>query len=339
MLNRIPAHRVLILGLLYFCLDSTESSSQVRNDYLYPDVPESVLYETKWQYRHTLHVESQTVIHSADDNFKAYYYFRLDKIAESYINGKYDHGTWQINGAKLLSAVLNTDSMLIVKATENQLTLETRNKGGKGHLQYVLVGMKDDGNIFRKPEYLLPELMVETKAQARKENSFTNWFRQLWERIWGISDKEDPADAKPYINIEVIGGGYFGGIDPAIKNYIQLKNNGRLIREYATAYHGQTKTVKNISRQELLTLAEYLDAKGFFKLETNYDCASPECFKRKSQKPRPIPLRISVTYGLKQKVVSVAIFGYDERNTAYVNYPPLVDNLVEVLNRMANRLE
>ncbi|HND15901.1 MAG TPA: hypothetical protein PLQ17_03380, partial [Saprospiraceae bacterium] len=133
--------------------------------------------------------------------------------------------------------------------------------------------------------------------------------------------------------------GYFGGIDPAEKNYIQLKNNGRLIREYATQYQGQTKTIKDISRQELESLAEYLDTKGFFALQASYDCTDPECFKRKLKRPLPIPLRISVTYGLRHKVISVAMFGNDGVQDRYLSYPLLVDELVEILNRMANRIE
>lgn len=334
-----PAHRVFIFCLLYFSLDLGEIYGQEKNDYLYPDVPESTLYETKWQYQYTLHVESQTMLHKAGDNFKAFYYFRLDKKSESAVNGKYAISNWSIKGPVLQAPVLNTDSLLIVKASETQLILEVENKSGKGHLQYFLTPLSDDGTIFKKPEYLLPELTVESKPKSNENNNFTSWFQRMWERLWGISDNDEDSDAKPYINIEIIGGGYFGGIDPAVKNYIRLKNNGRLIREYATTYQGQTKTTKNITRQELESLAEYLDVKGFFGLQSSYGCVSPECNKRMLQKPMPVPLRISVTYGLKQKVVSVSIYGLDERNIKYLPYPSVIDNLVETLNRMANRLE
>lgn len=340
MLRYHPAYRVFIYILLFFCVEIQESYGQGKNEFLYRDVPESILYETKWQYKYTLHVESQTIIHRAGDHFQAYYYFRLDKKAESVVNGTHSTGTWLLDRGKLNAPILNTDSLRVVKATDVELILEGSNKTGKGNLQYYFEHFGDDGQIFKKPEYLLPELTVNTKRENVGKNSVAEWFKNFWQQLWGLEmDDSENLAGKPYINIEIIGGGYFGGIDPTEKNYIQLKNNGRLIREYATQYQGQTKTIKDISRQELESLAEYLDTKGFFALQASYDYTDPECFKRKLKRPLPIPLRISVTYGLRHKVISVAMFGNDGVQDRYLSYPLLVDELVEILNRMANRIE
>lgn len=329
---------IIILIAAYF-IKPEISIGQDHNDFLYPSVPESVLFETQWQYAYTLHVESQTVLHQSGENFKAYYYFRLDHSSESFVNKKYDSNSWQIHGALLRAPILNLDSLLIVKATENQLILETQNKNGKGHLQYYLEKLDPKEQIFNKPGYLLPEVDVTTKTPKSRKDSTNSWLSNLWDWLWGDSQDVPYKPEPTFINIEMIGGGFFGGIDPAIKNYIRLKTDGRLLREYASEYHGLTKTSKNIGRTELEAFVEYLDTKGFFNLNSNYDCTDPQCLARLASKPRPIPLRISVTYGLKQKVVNIAVFGFDERNYKYLEYPPLIDNIVEIMNRMANRVK
>ncbi|MEZ4980000.1 MAG: hypothetical protein R2769_00110 [Saprospiraceae bacterium] len=44
--------------------------------------------------------------------------------------------------------------------------------------------------------------------------------------------EEAVEENQPYINIELIGGGYYGGIDPVLKDFIHVKSDGRLIKEF-----------------------------------------------------------------------------------------------------------
>lgn len=318
---------------------SGQETGQEKNDFLYPDVKESILYETQWQYTYTLHVESQTIIHRESENFAAYYYFRLDHLAEAYVNGTASKGTWKINGPWLIAPILNPDSMLVVKLSDTELVLETKNKTGRGNLQYFLSKPSNTVNFFKKPDYLLPELNVTSSANPKADKQKESWLNNFWDWLWGNQSDVPYVAPLTYINIEMTGGGFWGGIDPPIRNYIRIKTDGKLIREFATEYKGLTKTVKNISRTELEAFAEYIDAKGFFNLQTGYDCPDPICLSRLSKKPNPIPLRISVTYGIKHKVITIPIFGLDETNHKYLNYPPLIDNISEIMNRMANRIE
>ena len=80
-------------------------------------------------------------------------------------------------------------------------------------------------------------------------------------------------------------------------------------------------------------------AQNFFEFERLYDCEDSFCQKRKHVKPTPIPLRIAVAYGNRKKVITVSIWGKDEKNTKYVNYPPALDNIIDAIQRMAHRID
>jgi hypothetical protein len=139
--------------------------------------------------------------------------------------------------------------------------------------------------------------------------------------------------------VELIGGGFYGGIDPVIKDFIHIKSDGRLIKEFQSVNEGLHVTKKNISREELEQFAEYVVKQKFFNYERVYDCSDQNCFKRKGMKPAPIPLRIAITYGDRKKVVTIAIWGKDDLGSHYVDYPPALDNIIDAIQRMANRLD
>ncbi len=327
---------VLFSGLALIAI----SQDKATNNFLYPDIVESKLYETKWQYNYTLHQKSQTQVHQSTDGYKNYLYFKLDKSAQIYLNGKIESQNWRIKGPKLILHFHDVDSFLIAKLDGNNLVLEYNRSQGNESYEYHFSKLDDSSSIFKHPDYLLPEVKIKSKriTNASSEHS-KSLFTKFWEWIFG-TPKDEPYKPEPtFINIEVIGGGYYGGIDPPIKNYIQLKTDGHLIREYETAYNGMVKTQKSISRAELEQFVEYIDKKGFFELPSSFECTDPKCRLRLSKKPTPIPLRISVTYGIKHKVINVPIYGLDEKNYSYLTYPPIVEQINDILNRMANRLD
>src|SRR5690606_4243127 len=117
-----------------------------------------------------------------------------------------------------------------------------------------------------------------------------------------------PEEDLTYINIELIGGGYYGGINPVLKDFILIKSDGRLIKELQSVQNGLMVTKKYIPRTELEMFADYIVKQGFFDMERAYDCTDPNCMKRKSAKPTPVPLRLSVAYGERKKMVTIAIW-------------------------------
>ncbi|HMG16063.1 MAG TPA: hypothetical protein VK590_11485, partial [Saprospiraceae bacterium] len=308
-----PCKGTILLVLLHGLSFLARSQDKGSNSFLYPDIQENRLYETKWKYINTLDQHSQTIVHHSTEEYKNYLYFKLNKSVEIYLNGIRTQKEWNVKGPKLYMPFRDVDSFMIVKLDGNSLVLEYNNKAGRGTYEYHFNKLEDSATIFKRPDYLLPEVKINSKREHLKEGEHTKGlFARFWDWIFGNPEEKADKPEPIFVNIEVIGGGYYGGIDPAIKNYIQLKTNGLLIREYETAYKGLVKTQKSISREELEQFVEYIDKKGFFELPSNFECIDPRCLTRLNKKPVPIPLRISVTYGIKHKVINVPIYGLDE---------------------------
>jgi hypothetical protein len=93
-----------------------------------------------------------------------------------------------------------------------------------------------------------------------------------------------------------------------------------------------------IPKDELEKFLEWAASEQrFFELENSYDCKTPDCEKRKTVKPLPVPLRLRIAKGDRVKMITVSIWGLDKNGRRYVGYPPELDRIVDAIQRMANR--
>ena len=112
-----------------------------------------------------------------------------------------------------------------------------------------------------------------------------------------------------------------------------------MIKEFKSVNQGLQVVKKNIPREELEQFAEYIIEKNFFEFDQIYDCENNLCKERKRRKPTPIPLRLAVAYGSMKKVVTISIWGKDDKNYGYVEYPAAIDHIIEAIQTMAHRIE
>ena len=297
---------------------------------------ERFFVESKWRYTYTLHIESNTIIHKADKDYNFYLYFKYDSTYQEFFNGKLTQGNWSLDGRTLFYSFQHVNKFEIALVNKSVLLLEFTQKNSKGTYQYHFVRVESKDAPFAKPANELPLVIVEADHPKQTKEDKRGWlsFGRKKSR-----KKQEEAPKPVYINIELIGGGYYGGIDPVLKDFIQIKTDGRLIKEFQSVHNGLLVTKKNIPREELEQFAEYVVKQKFYNFERVYDCTDPACFKRKGMKPTPIPLRLSVAYGARKKVITIAIWGKDDRGMKYVDYPPALDNIIDAIQRMANRLE
>lgn len=292
-------------------------------------VDETKLIETKWRYTYALHVESNTIIHQAQDEYNFFLYFRYDYTYQQYLNDSFSQGTWSLNENELFYKFKHINKFVIAEINKETLVLEFNQPNSKGTYQYHYVRINDKDAPFLKPINELPLVNVEAANPRRSKK-----------RWWAAKDVEKvKKEEASYISIDLIGGGYYGGIDPVVRDYIQIKNTGRLIKEFKSLNQGLLITKKNIPREELEQFAAYIVQQGFFEFDRVYDCNNTICSKRKRQKPTPIPLRIAIAYGNRKKVITISIWGKDENNINYVDYPPALDNIIDSIQRMAHRLD
>ncbi len=292
------------------------------------------LLETKWKYTYMTHVESNIVIHQAVEEYKYFLYFKLDNTYEQFLNDKRSSGSWFVEGDKLQYPFRKTTKFQIKAITANNLVLEFEQLAGKGHFQYHFESVSDENAPFAIPFNQLPEIKITAKRLEAKENN-----------RWAFGNRKkkkkvaEPKIEAPYLSIEMTGGGFFGGADPVFRDYIRIKTDGRLIKEFKSKQRGSIVTKKNIPRAELDRFMQFVIEKGYFDYNRLYDCADNSCMVRKRNAPRPLPLQLSIAYGTRKKVINVAIWGRDEKNVQYVDYPPELDAIIEALQKMANRID
>ncbi len=324
----------LFLTGTIFCCNLIAQENNIQGSS--PD--DRLFVESKWRYTYTLEAESNTVIHKADKDYDYYLYFRYDYTYQEFYNGKMTRGNWSLNGRTLFYSFQHVNKFEIAQLNKSVLVLEFTQRNSKSSLQYHFVRVDSKDAPFVKPDNELPEVIVEAENPSvsgkKKEKRRWSIFRRN-HRIEEEAAKPPPV----YINVELIGGGYYGGIDPVLKDFIHIKTDGRLIKEYQSVHNGLLVTKKNIPREELEMFADYVVKQGFFDFERVYDCDVPGCSKRKGMKPSPIPLRLSIAYGQRKKVVTIAIWGKDDLGVQYVDYPPALDKIIDAIQRMANRLE
>jgi len=331
-----PIYCVTLLCFLPFLLFSQVEQKSGWGT-TYPAVDEGKLVETKWKYTYALHLESNTIFHKADAEYKYFLHFKYDYTYQQLLNGKYDKGVWSLNGSDLFYSFKHIKKFEIAQITKNVLVLEFTQSNSKGTYQYHFVRVEGKDAPFEKPINELPDVLVEDFNPNKKNQWWA--FNKKKKRRKKRKDKNKSEEKETYISIELIGGGYYGGIDPVLRDYIHIKSSGRLIKEFKSRKQGLIVTKKNIPRDELEQFAEYIISQKFFEFERLYDCEDSMCDVRKRNKPTPIPLRLAVAYGSRKKVVTISIWGKDQNNMQYVDYPPAFDNIVDAIQRMAHRME
>ena len=327
---------------------------------------ERTIVEAKWRYVYTVHVGSNTVIHEAGSDYDFYLYWRYDYTAEEYLNGRYERKAWALAGDQIVYPFRNVNVFRVAQAGREKLALEFKQPNSKGLYQYHFARVSDDDAPFIKPVNQLPTVMVEgVSKQKRKRRKLKGsevagvkktrrWWpfgrnreRRAERKTERLAERRERRERRVSASgavatdmmIELTGGGYFGGIDPVMRDHTVIKPGGRLVKEFKTVQTDLRRTAADIDVDAYNRLAEFIEDKGFFDLERVYDCSSEACTARKRLKPTPVPLRIAVSDGKRKKVVNVAIWGQDERGVRYVDYPEELEAVIQAVLNVSNGAE
>ena len=315
----------------------------------YPPVDENLLVESKWLYAYTAHSPTNSIIHEADESYEYYLYLRYDNKYEHYLNGASSTGGWLLNETKneLYYNFRQIKWWKIAELSKNAMVLEFNVEDVP--YQYHFVRVPFSTAPFPKAANELPDVEVNADVERRiaeakeglsaREKRLERSKERKKARQAKRDDRLNNLATKPTtIEVAITGGGFYGGIDPVIKNFTVIKSDGRLIKEFQSINRGLVKTKKDIGRDEVEKLVEFILSKGFFEFDNLYDCQTRDCNKRKVLKPTPIPLRVSVTYGNRRKVVTVSIWGLDDKQIQYVNYPKELELIIEGIYRLSEGL-
>lgn len=356
-----------IYMILFCCLIAAQTSyAQISdsNATVFEPINENLFVNTKWRYTYTTHAQSNTVIHKADESYHYFIFFKYDYVFQTHLNGKLIEGVWKLNKEQneLRYHFRKIEWWRLASFSEEALVLEyTLNR--KSSYRYHFVRVDDEDAPFVRDPNDLPDVNVNfAKMQENTEddayfsfleNRGVAYNKNKWEqrkarkvrkekkRIARLNKtkkgrarlaKESPKET---LQVELVGGGFYGGIDPVYRNTILIKTDGRVIREYQSEMQGLIVNKHTISRDSLEKLVSFIEDKKFFEFDQIYTCNNKECLDRLADKPRPIALRIAITKGVRRKLITIPIWEGNGRKNALVDYPEELDIIVHAIETIA----
>lgn len=182
-----------------------------------------------------------------------------------------------------------------------------------------LAGDSNKGTIAR-----IKRIEKRKGVEASAESSVTvKWYEKI----------RDDA----HIDIYVSGGGFRGGINPLIHNYIMISSSGYLQRLYETEVEGKVKTEAMIDRETLLDFVKWVAENGFFEMDRKYECADDDkqCQSRLKQYPKPIPMKLVIAVGPYRNVVSIPMYAPHLQDDL-IEYPKEIRKIVEAIYDFAS---
>ena len=151
-------------------------------------------------------------------------------------------GPWSLNGSMLDYKFKKIEQFEIALITKQTLVLEFNQPNAKGTYQYHFVRVESKDAPFVKPANELPDVIVERLNPAERRRRLAA-RRKAKKR----KKRKGPVKDQKYISIELIGGGFYGGMDPVLRDYIHIKSNGRLVKEFKSSRKGLVVTKKKYS--------------------------------------------------------------------------------------------
>ncbi len=355
------------IGIVFFlCFWGLSPNSYAQVDSIavaYPAINENMFLNTKWKYTYTTHAQSNTVIHKAEEDYRYFLFFKYDNSYQMFLNGKLTEGVWKLNKEQneVNYPFRNIEWWRIVSFTDEALILEF-SLHAKASYRYHFVRVASPDAPFIRSPYELPDIEVSyTVTTPTEESQYlaylqkrgisynqTRWERRKARRLQRAErrrkrlektergrKKLKEEEPREWLQIELVGGGFYGGIDPVYRNITIIKTDGRVIKEYQTELSGLKVYKHNVNRDSLERLIQYIVDKKFFDFDKVYTCESPQCIRRMNTKPRPIALRIAVTKGVRRKIITIAMWSGEGRKKSFVNYPPELDDIVRAIQNMA----
>lgn len=361
-IQQILCYCLVVLGsCLGAPLSAQITDSTVRQ---YPAINEDLLIHTRWKYTYTTHAQSNTVIHRADETYDHFVFFRYDYFFLMYLNGTHSTGQWHLNREQneIRCPFRQVEWWRLAHFDEQTLILEfTMNR--KSAYRYHFIRVRAEETPFSALPNDLPDVEVDlsTPEVTSSQLAYEDYLQQRgirynakrWERRQArfkrrderrqarlqrtargraILEREAP---KELLQIELMGGGFFGGVDPVYRNMVLIKSDGEVIKEYHSALQGLQVSKHTVDRAVLEELIEYIEERDFFDFDQTYLCESPACQRRLQNKPRPIAFRIAVTKGVRRHIITIPIWDGRGLQHSLIPYPQELDEIVRAIMNVA----
>ena len=294
------------------------------------------LWHGHWQYRYSSKASNQVVVHRADTAQRLVWYFGFGNKLKIFENGEEREEAWDLKAGILTCRFGDIELWRVTAYGGEQLRLSYQSPLDSAWYHYHFERLAEAESPISLGPAWLPTLKIVHQEQA-KEPRYPHRFVRAERGKRGSkrpSLEPQPLKIEPiFIQIEMVGGGYFGGPDPIYRNSLVIKNDGSVLRQTKSELQGLREYRGKISRKTLEELMLYIERQQFFDLDQGYHCRTEDCLKRMRQTPRPVAFRLAITYGERRKVVAVSIWE-GPAGLPWVDYPPELNDIVRAIEKV-----
>ena len=319
-----------------------------------------LLDNTQWKYTYTTNSSQNNVIHIADSNYQFFLYFRFDQQLLLSLNGQIEQKSWSFNRLKkeLSFDFRNIPVWTVRSFSEESLVLEFKSNNKLYCFHFIRAKRLNTPFVLPDQELTVVDIHIPANSPEEFAEQFYITFLEergiqydpvKWKKRAAIQERKEMArvarlsktksgkkillneNELEYIQIELVGGGYFGGVDPVFRNVILIKNDGRVIKEYQSELKGLQVIKHKIERDTLEKLVAFIEDQAFFEFDQIYGCSSLKCYNRLEKEPRPIAFRIAITKGTKRKIVTLPLWDGRGLKKSLIDYPPALDKIVQAI--------
>ena len=299
------------------------------------------LVDEKWNYRYQIHVGENQTIHRATTMNWALYFSSTQKLYQQK-SDRSSCASYTLSDRKIISPILPFGPLSIVSCSETELVLIFDLNSIDQYQFYFTKELVSPNDTFI-PKHTLTSVVYHYKNPQQQDLVHQEYLSSIGRKNAVKKKKRNrripsnvPIDEPEFLQVELTGGGFRGGLDPVYRNILLIRTDGSLLFEYETKRSGLQSWKKKINRDSLNSLVKYIESKNFFTFEKIYSCRSAGCFKRLASDPPPIAMRLCVSKGSRRKVVSIAIWDGKGRDKSLIDYPRELDDIVRAIQLVAD---
>lgn len=291
---------------------------------------------TRWKFSYTLHVDKNEVLFKDDEEYEHQIWFKYDGNSYTFLNGQMITDRWNAQPKEFVLTYnfSKRTNWLVAECNEQILALEYKSKTRNTYRLYFFrladtstqyftynLGEKPEIQYFKPVVTPKPKDSNETESQAQNKTS-----------LFPAKEIKSAPNGN-FMQIELLGGGFLEKENVVLRNLIKIENDGTILRQILTEKEGLKTFKSNMGRAKLEKLMAFIESQSFFEMNAQYNCANFECYNRLKEQPKPVELRLAITYGSVRKLITISIWEGVNHQKHWIDYPKEIDLIInEIYN-------
>ena len=176
----------------------------------------------------------------------------------------------------------------------------------------------------------IDDLSRATHVNLTVQSNRRNAKRKIHQKLW-YEEIEKNANIAIYIS----GGAADIKNDRIIYDNLSITSSDGVEIYFESELTGKAENKKQIDREELFELVQWIAESGYFELDGNYSCADGDENCLAKLESEPMPLKIEVVMASNRKVVTVPVFSPVKRDNI-IEYPENLRKIVKAIYEFAS---